>query len=67
MMRAATMPLTSLDITKAQMSERGLDGDDEAVRVLRKRVGSAFYLLHQAGKVRKVRVAGPDKGWEWVR
>lgn len=67
MMRAATTPLTSFDITKAQMSERGLDVDDEAVRVLRKRVGSALYLLHREGKLREVRVTGPYKGWEWVR
>lgn len=67
MLKRAEEPLTSLDITRAQIKERGLKADDETLVLMRKRVGACLSANKAHGYVRSVPLDGPYKGWELVR
>lgn len=62
-LREADGALTSLDITKAQIADRGLKADPATVVLLRKRVGACLTKLKGDGVVRSVPLDGPYKGW----
>ena len=67
-LRAATAPLTSLEIAIEVVKGRGLDPNDpRAVTLIRKRVGACLFHLKAKGVARDVRTSGPYKGWELVR
>jgi len=64
-LRAATGPLTSLEIAVEVVKGRGLDPNDpRAVSLIRKRVGACLFHLKAKGVARDVATAGPYKGWE---
>ena len=65
-LRAATAPLTSLEIAIEVVKGRGLDPNDpRAVSLIRKRVGACLFHLKAKGLARDVAAtAGPYKGWE---
>lgn len=62
-LRKAPEPLTSLDITKAQIAARGLKADDGTVILMRKRVGACLTKLKSEGVVEAIPSDGPYKGW----
>lgn len=62
-LREADGLLTSLDITKLQMAERGLRAEPSTVVLLRKRVGACLTKLQSEGVVASVHTDGPYKGW----
>jgi hypothetical protein len=66
-LKRATEPLTSLEITKAQIAARGLKPDDQTLVLMRKRVGACLTAQQSKGLVRSIPTAGPYKGWELVR
>lgn len=67
-LRAATDPVTSLEIAIEVVKGRGLDPNDpRAVTLIRKRVGACLSKLKNKGIVREVPQAGEQKGWEMVR
>lgn len=66
-LKNAKEPLTSLEITQAQIKTRGLKADDQTIVLMRKRVGACLTAQQSAGVVRSVPTAGPYKGWELVR
>lgn len=59
--RAATAPLTSLDIAAQVIVRRKLD--PATMTVIRKRVGAALWKLRAKGMVEEVPQAGDYKGW----
>jgi hypothetical protein len=66
-LRAATEPLTSLEIAIEVVKGRGLDPDDpRAVSLIRKRVGACLFHLKAKGIARDAPTTGPYKGWELV-
>lgn len=67
MLKAATVPLTSLDIVKAQIKARGLKADEQTVVLMRKRVGATLSAQQRLGVIRSIPSAGRHKGWELVR
>lgn len=67
MLKQATAPLTSLEITQAQIKARGLKADDQTVVLMRKRVGACLTAHQAKGLVRSIPMEGPYKGWELVR
>ena len=67
MLKAATVPLTSLDIVQAQIKARGLKADEQTVVMMRKRVGATLSAQQRLGKVRSIPQHGRYKGWELVR
>jgi len=60
-LRAAQGPLTSLDIARQVVVVRKLP--DDAVAMMRKRVGAALWKLRMKGIVAEVPQAGGYKGW----
>jgi hypothetical protein len=64
-LRAATGPLTSLDIAEQVVRARKLDAS--AVRMIRKRVGAALWKLRAKGIVAEVPQEGDYKGWRIAR
>ncbi|MGZ8406690.1 MAG: hypothetical protein ACXWVJ_01540 [Caulobacteraceae bacterium] len=66
-LKHAAVPLTSLDIVKAQIKARGLKADDQTVVLMRKRVGACLTAQKNRGVVRPIPTEGPYKGWELVR
>jgi hypothetical protein len=63
-LRAATGPLTSLEIAIDVVKGRGLDPNDpRAVSLIRKRVGACLFHLKAKGLARDVPTAGAYKGW----
>lgn len=66
-LKEAKRPLTSLEITQAQIAERGLKADDQTVVLMRKRVGACLSANQRHGLVRSIPMEGPYKGWELVR
>lgn len=66
-LKNASGPLTSLEITQAQITARELKADDQTVVLLRKRVGACLTAQQAKGLVRSVALEGPYKGWELVR
>jgi hypothetical protein len=66
-LKGATAPLTSLEITEAQIKARGLKPDDQTLVLMRKRVGACLTAQQAQGLVRSLPSAGPYKGWELVR
>jgi len=67
MLKQATAPLTSLEITQAQIKARGLKADDQTVVLMRKRVGACLTAQQAKAVVRSVPMEGPYKGWELIR
>lgn len=67
MLKNAKEPLTSLEITHAQIKARGLKADDQTIVLMRKRVGACLTAQQDKGLVRSLPTAGPYKGWELVR
>ena len=63
-LRAATGPLTSLDIAEQIVAARKLDG---AVGTIRKRVGACLWKLRAKGIVEEVAQIGDYKGWKFAR
>lgn len=63
-LRAATEPLTSLDIAEQIVRARKLDAN--AVRMIRKRVGACVWKLKAKGWVEEVAQPGEYKGWRLV-
>lgn len=66
-LKRSDRPLTSLEITQAQIKARGLKADDQTLVLMRKRVGACLTANQAKGIVRSVYVEGPYKGWELVR
>ena len=67
-LRAATAPLTSLEIAIEVVKARGLDPNDpRAVSLIRKRVGAGLFHLMAKGLARDAATTEPYKGWELVR
>jgi hypothetical protein len=63
-LRAATAPVTSLEIAVEVVKGRGLDPNDQrAVSLIRKRVGACLFHLKAKGLAQDVATAGPYKGW----
>ena len=63
-LRAATGPLTSLELAIEVVKGRGLDPNDpRAVSLIRKRVGACLFHLKAKGLARDVATAGLYKGW----
>lgn len=62
-LRAASGPLTSLDIARQVVAARMLPDDAKTVTMMRKRVGAALYKLRAKGWVEEVPQAGEYKGW----
>jgi hypothetical protein len=67
MLKAATAPLTSLDIVRAVIKARGLNADDETVVLMRKRVGATLSAQQRLGFVKSIPQEGRYKGWILVR
>lgn len=67
MLRAADGPLTSREITRAWMSDRGLRSDEVTYVMIRKRFGSCLTAMKADGMVRGTVQEGGYKGWELVR
>ena len=66
-LRAASGPLTSLEIAIEVVKGRGLDPNDpRAVSLIRKRVGACLFHLKAKGTARDGPTTGPYKGWELV-
>ncbi len=66
-LKRATAPITSLEITQAQIKARGLKADDQTLVLMRKRVGACLTASKAQGLVRSIPSEGPYKGWELVR
>jgi len=66
-LREAEGPLTSLEITKVQIAERGLKADPGTVVMMRKRIGACLSKLKYDGVVRSIATDGPYKGWVLTR
>ena len=68
-LRAATEPLTSLEIAIEVVKDRGLDpADKRAAILIRKRVGACLFNLRAKGLARDVATTGIYKGGRrWVR
>jgi len=62
-LRKAEGPVTSLEITKAMIAERGLKADDGTVVMLRKRIGACLTKLKGDGVVEATTMVGEYKGW----
>ena len=67
MLRAAEGPLTSREITRAWMSDRGLRSDEATYVMIRKRFGACLTAMKADGVVRGTVQEGGYKGWELVR
>lgn len=67
MLRAAKGPLTSREITRAWMSDRGLRSDEATYVMIRKRFGSCLTAMKADGVVRGTVQEGGYKGWELVQ
>lgn len=66
-LRAASEPVTSLEIAIEVVKGRGLDPNDpRAVSLIRKRVGACLFSLKAKGIARDTPTSGPYKGWELV-
>jgi hypothetical protein len=66
-LRAATEPLTPLEIAIAVVKGRGLDpNDSRAVSLISKRVGACLFSLKAKGIAHDVPTTGPYKGCELV-
>lgn len=61
-LRAATAPLTSLDIAEQIVKARKLEASDTTM--MRKRVGAALWKLRVKGWVQEVPQEGEYKGWQ---
>lgn len=66
-LRAATGPLTSLDIARQVIAGRRLPADPRSVTVMRKRVGAALWKMKAKGWVEGVAQAGDYKGWRLAK
>jgi hypothetical protein len=62
-LRAATGPLTSLDIARQVIVIRKLADDPKTVTMMRKRVGAALWKLKVKGWAAEVPQVGDYKGW----
>ena len=62
-LRAASGPLTSLDIARQVIAVRKLPDDAKTVTMVRKRVGAALFKIKAKGWVEEVPQAGEYKGW----
>ena len=67
MLRTADRPLTSFEITQAQIKARGLKADEQTFVLMRKRVGACLTAQKGRGLVRSVPLEGLYKGWELMR
>jgi hypothetical protein len=65
-LRAATGPLTSLDIARQIVAVRKLPEDAKIVAMFRKRTSAALWKLLQKGMVEEVPQVGDYKGWKLV-
>ena len=64
-LRAASEPLTSLEIAVEVVKTIGLDQNDpRAVTLIRKRVGASLTKLKAKGMVQDVPTTGTYKGWK---
>lgn len=63
MLRDASAPLTSRDITEAWMTERGMVADEATFTLIRKRMGSALISLRADGLAADAPGQGEYKGW----
>jgi len=63
-LRAATAPVTSLDIARAVIEARSLPTDDKTVSMIRKRSGAALWKLKAKGVAVEVPQEGEYKGWK---
>lgn len=67
-LREAKQPLTSRDIAKILMRERGLNVDDrDVVVMMTKRVGACLKTKKNQGYVRAIDIPGTLFGWELIR
>ena len=67
-LREAKEPLTSRDIAKVLMRERGLNVDDgDVVVMMTKRVGACLKTKKNQGLVRSITIPGTLLGWELIR
>jgi hypothetical protein len=62
-LRAATGPLTSLEIARQVITIRKLPDDPGTVSLIRKRVGAALWRIKIKGWAREIPQEGDYKGW----
>jgi hypothetical protein len=62
-LRAATGPLTSLEIARQVIAIRKLPDDPATVTLIRKRVGAVLWRIKMKGWAREVPQEGDYKGW----
>jgi hypothetical protein len=65
-LRAASEPLTSLDIARQVIVARKLPDDAKTVIMMRKRAGAALWKLKAKGWVGEAEAAGEYKRWKLV-
>jgi hypothetical protein len=66
MLREATAPLTTLEITNAVMADRGLDAADrQAFNTIRRRVQSCLRHHHKGGLVQSI-AEGQEAFKRWL-
>jgi anti-sigma factor RsiW len=66
MLREATAPITSAQITEAWLEARGLRTDDDTRIAIRKRIGAALTSLRTAGTAKQEGFIDGLKGWTRV-
>ena len=67
MLRVADGPLTSREITRAWMTDRGLRSDEATYVMIRKRFGACLTALKGDGLIRPVGQDGGMKEWTLAR
>lgn len=65
-LRAATEPLTSLDIARQVIAVRKLSDDAATVTMMRKRVGAALWKMKVKRWAEEVAQVGDYKGWRLI-
>jgi len=63
-LRESSEPITSLEITRAMIADRGLNADDGTVILMRKRVGACLTKLKSKNLVSEIPQLGRYKGWQ---
>jgi hypothetical protein len=66
MLRTASRPLTSAEITDAWVEARALRTDRDTLIVIRKRIGAALISMRNAGLTKNEGVIDGLKGWRVV-
>jgi len=66
-LRIAPEPMTSVDITRDWIKDRGLEPDESTRILLTKRIGSCITSLKRQGLIRHHGMKGEYKAWELAK